>query len=165
MRKVLLVLAVLALMVASMAPALADENNDHHDNDKNHHNNDNNNLSKHDLNVLLNGLDNNNLNDLDDFNNFPFQNNFPFTNQQQDQNVDSGAISQGIVVEGGGDNSNQCVGLQPIANSGNLTNNNGVTQNGGSGDVGISNGDFTISPSNTTTCDQNVNQTANATGY
>ena len=109
--------------------------------------------------------------------------------QQNEQEVQSGAVSQGVIVEGGGANSNQCVGVQPIANTGNATNNTGVVQanpfnNGfdnrffddgfnnpffndgfGNGQVDIQDtGNLTISPSQTVTCTQQVNQAATASG-
>src|SRR4051794_1788207 len=84
--------------------------------------------------------------------------------QSSDQDVESGASSQGIIITGGGDNSNQCIGLQPISNTGNTANQTGVLQYGSDGDVGTSGGDFQISPSQTTTCDQKVDQAASASG-
>jgi hypothetical protein len=112
--------------------------------------------------------------------------------QQNEQDVQSGDASQSINVTGGGDNSNQCAGVQGVTNTGNASNNTGVLQatpsnnNGFSdgnnrfndnrfnnngfngsrgGEVQVDNsGDFTINPTSTTRCDQQVNQAATAAG-
>jgi hypothetical protein len=149
--------------------------------------------------------DNNHNNDHFRFDRFFFD---PFFNgngisQQNEQDVQSGDATQNIDVTGGGDNSNQCAGVQGVTNTGNATNNTSVLQadghfdndngrffdnrfdhrrfddgrfffnpffdhndgfNNGS-DVEIQDaGNFTISPSSTTTCDQQVNQAATAAG-
>ena len=86
--------------------------------------------------------------------------------QDNQQDVHSGASSQGIIIEGGGDNSNQCIGLQPISNTGSAVNQTGVLQDGSLGGVGVDNsGNLTISPSQTTVCDQKVDQAASASGW
>src|SRR3954453_13960939 len=83
--------------------------------------------------------------------------------QEPEQDAKSGASSQGIIIEGPGDNSNQCIGLQPISNTGNAVNSTGVLQYGSLGEVGVDDsGNLTISPSQTTTCDQKVDQAASA---
>ena len=83
--------------------------------------------------------------------------------QDNQQDVHSGASSQGIIIEGGGDNSNQCIGLQPISNTGNAVDQTDVLQYGSLGGVGVDNsGNLTISPSQTTVCDQKVDQAASA---
>ena len=104
--------------------------------------------------------------------------------QASEQQVESGDATQNMSVTGGGDNSNQCFGDSSVANTGNAANNTGVLQttpsnndgnnwngwnnwngnNGNNGQVEVGNGDFTISPSSTTTCDQQVNQAASASG-
>jgi hypothetical protein len=64
-----------------------------------------------------------------------------------------------------GDNSNQCVGVQGTANTGNAQNQISVVQNGsGAGDFGFedSGASIEVSPSSTTRCDQEVNQAASA---
>ena len=97
-------------------------------------------------------------------------------------------MNQSSEVSSTGDNSNQCVGLQGVTNTGNAQNQIGVLQYGeGDGDDndgrrdrgrdrdrnGGGDGDFEfdevgsnidVSPSNTTTCDQQVNQAATAAG-
>ena len=84
--------------------------------------------------------------------------------QENEQEVESGDATQNFTVTGGGDNSNACQGIQGITNTGNATNNTSVLQYANE-DVEFEqedSGDFTISPSSTTTCDQQVNQAASA---
>ena len=131
------------------------------------------------------------------FNRNPFFNGNGFNDngvsQQNEQDVQSGDASQSINVTGGGDNSNQCAGVQGVTNTGNASNNTGVLQatpsnnngfsdgnnrfnrnrfndnrfNGnGGGEVQVDNsGNFTISPSSSTTCNQKVDQAASASGW
>lgn len=70
-----------------------------------------------------------------------------------DQDAESGDVTQTYVVSNTGDNSNQCVGGQLVANTGNV-------QNSGFGDASIE-----VSPVSGTTCDQVVNQEAYAYSY
>ena len=105
------------------------------------------------------------------FGNDRFDDNNDFGNnagvsQSNRQQVQSGDAHQTITVTGGGDNSNQCAGVQGITNTGNATNNTSVLQYANE-DVEFEqedSGDFTISPSSTTTCTQQVNQAASASG-
>ena len=86
--------------------------------------------------------------------------------QSNEQDVQSGDVNQSFTVTGGGDNSNQCAGIQGVANTGNATNNTGVLQYANE-DAEIEVDDsanFEISPSTTTTCKQQVNQAATASG-
>ena len=69
------------------------------------------------------------------------------------------------MVTNTGDNSNQCVGLQGATNTGNAQNQTGLFQLGSDADdFGFDDGGSSIdvSPTNTTTCDQEVNQAATA---
>jgi hypothetical protein len=118
-------------------------------------------------------------------------NNFvPELNQDFEQEADSGDIDQSFDVTGGGDNSNQCVGIQGVANTGNAQDQLGITQLGSDVDNNNdnnwwnnnwwnnhNNGDnfsdfdfedsgasLEVSPTNTTSCDQQVNQAASAFG-
>jgi hypothetical protein len=85
--------------------------------------------------------------------------------QSPEQGVESGDSSQNFTVTGGGDNSNACQGIQGISNTGNAVNSTNVLQYASEGGVEVSdNGNFEISPSSTTTCDQKVNQAASASG-
>ena len=86
--------------------------------------------------------------------------------QESEQEPESGDATQNINVTGGGDNSNACQGVQGITNTGNATNQTSVLQYANE-DVETEledSGNFEISPSSTTTCDQQVNQAASATG-
>jgi hypothetical protein len=85
--------------------------------------------------------------------------------QTPEQEVESGDSSQNFTVTGGGDNSNACQGIQGISNTGNAVNNPNILQYASVGEVEIDDsGNFAISPSSTTTCDQQVNQAASASG-
>jgi hypothetical protein len=85
--------------------------------------------------------------------------------QGNEQEADSGDASQTFTVTGGGDNSNACQGVQGVNNTGNAVSNVGVLQYASKGgEVETSGGDFAISPSSTTTCNQQVNQAASASG-
>jgi hypothetical protein len=155
MRKMMLLaamVAIAALMLAA-APAMADDWNwnDRHDNDKN-------------------------------------DNDKRFFDNDFEQDAESGDVDQTFVVTNTGDNSNQCVGAQGVANTGNAQNQLGFTTfgDGFNNDFdrdhrdrffhdfdfdGFDDGDFEfddlgstieVSPTNTTTCDQQVNQAATA---
>jgi hypothetical protein len=153
-------LLVVALMVAVMvaAPASADESycdewcppppcdewcpppppdNDGGDNDGNRHHN-----QRHDD---------------------PDHNSAPALTQDFDQEAESGDVDQSFDVSNTGDNSNQTVGIQGVANTGNAQNQIGIIQSGSDtddfefDDVGSS---IEVSPTNVTSSDQEVNQVA-----
>jgi hypothetical protein len=84
--------------------------------------------------------------------------------QSNEQENESGDSSQTFTVTGGGDNSNACQGIQGVSNTGSALNNTGILQYASDGSVGVSGGNFEISPSSKTTCDQKVNQAASASG-
>ncbi len=101
--------------------------------------------------------------------------------QENEQESGSGEVDQTFEVSGGGDNSNQCAGVQGVANTGNAQNQLGVTQvdddfffdddnrdRDGNGDTDFEFEDvgstIEVSPESTTTCDQQVNQAATASG-
>src|SRR5919112_292505 len=87
--------------------------------------------------------------------------------QDVEQEAESGDIDQSFTVTSEGDNSNQCAGIQGVANTGNAQNQTNLIQYGSDADdfefdeVGST---ITVSPSNSTTCDQQVNQAATASG-
>src|SRR5919107_2627704 len=87
--------------------------------------------------------------------------------QGTEQEAESGELDQTFEVTGSGDNSNQCVGIQGVGNTGNSQNVLDVIQYGSTADdfefeeVGSS---IDVSPTSTTTCDQQVNQAASASG-
>jgi hypothetical protein len=88
----------------------------------------------------------------------------PAISQESEQDADSGDVDQSSTVTGGGDNSNQCVGIQGTANTGNAQNQIGVLQYGSEGDFEFDEvgANLDVSPTNTTSCDQQVNQAASA---
>ncbi len=87
--------------------------------------------------------------------------------QEGEQESESGEVDQSFTVTSEGDNSNQCAGIQGVANTGNAQNQLDLIQYGSDADdfefdeVGSS---IEVSPENSTTCDQQVNQAATATG-
>jgi hypothetical protein len=87
--------------------------------------------------------------------------------QEGEQEGESGDLDQSFEVTGEGDNSNQCVGIQGVGNTGNAQNLTDVIQYGSTADefefdeVGST---IDVSPTNETTCDQQVNQAATASG-
>src|ERR687898_5217 len=87
--------------------------------------------------------------------------------QTSDQQAESGDVDQSFDISGSGANSNQCVGAQGVANTGNAQNTINVFNLGGE-DVEFEfdevDSTIDVSPINTTTCDQEVNQTAVAFG-
>ena len=87
--------------------------------------------------------------------------------QESEQEGESGELDQSFTVTGSGDNSNQCVGIQGVGNTGNAQTLTNVLQYGSTADdfefeeVGST---IDVSPSNSTSCDQQVNQAATASG-
>ena len=87
--------------------------------------------------------------------------------QSFEQEAQSGDVNQSFNVSNTGDNANQCAGIQGVANTGNAQNQVGIIQYGSEADdfefedVGST---ITVSPSNSTSCDQRVNQAASASG-
>ena|SRR3712207_4938824 len=85
--------------------------------------------------------------------------------QEEEQEGESSDVDQSFEVTGSGDNSNQCVGIQGAANTGNSQNVIDLIQYVSAADdfefeeVGS---DLTVSPTSTTSCDQQVNQAASA---
>ena len=143
MRRIKTFLGVVAVMAAMLvafaAPAMADDDwdwNDRHDNDR--------------------WWDNR-------FDRFDFDDGFFFGDNEQ--SAESGDVDQDFDVSGTGDNSNQTVGIQGVANTGNTQNQIGITQFGSEADdfefddVGSS---IVVSPTTTTSSDQEVNQAASA---
>ncbi len=82
-----------------------------------------------------------------------------------EQEAESGDVDQSFDVSGTGDNSNQTLGCQGVANTGNAQNQIGVFQIGSDADdfefdeVGSS---IEVSPTTWTSSDQEVNQAASA---
>ena len=87
--------------------------------------------------------------------------------QEEEQETESGELNQTFTVTSEGDNSSQCVGIQGVGNTGNTQTLTDILQYGSTADefefdeVGSS---IEMSPENSTTCDQQVNQAASASG-
>jgi hypothetical protein len=87
--------------------------------------------------------------------------------QESEQDAESGEVDQSFEVSNTGDNSNQCANVQGVANTGNAQNQLDLVEFLSLGDdfefdeVGS---DIEVSPENSTTCDQQVNQAASASG-
>ena len=87
--------------------------------------------------------------------------------QESEQEGEAGDLDQSFTVTGEGDNSTQCASIQGVGNTGNAQNVTDLIQYGSTADefefeeVGS---DIAVSPTSTTTCDQQVNQAASATG-
>ena len=87
--------------------------------------------------------------------------------QEDEQEGESGEVDQGFEVSGSGDNSNQCANIQGVANTGNTQNVIPIIQYASETDdfefeeVGS---DIAVSPTNSTTCTDQVNQAASASG-
>jgi len=87
--------------------------------------------------------------------------------QEFDQEAESGDVDQSFDVSSTDDNSNQCVGIQGVTNTGNAQNQVGVLQYGSEADdfdFEDNGASIEVSPENSTTCDQQVNQAASAFG-
>jgi len=164
MKRLKLVLGVVALLVAIMAasavPASAqliftsdnDDYCDHHDCDRD------------DICDLL---------DIDDEDCFVFDRDrddfldVGDVSQDIEQDADSGDIDQDFSVTSTGDNSNQCVSTQGVANTGNTQNSVGLGLLGGDFDdleIEDSGSSIEVSPTNTMDCTSEVNQAASASG-
>ncbi len=136
-KKLMILAAVLAMLAVAAVPALAqrgDGDRDHRDRDNRHH---------------------------------FFDRDGGGISQESEQEADSGDVDQSFNVSSTGDNSNQCAGIQGVANTGNAQNQLDLIQYGSEADdfefdeVGSN---IDVSPSNSTTCDQQVNQAASASG-
>src|ERR687898_463525 len=183
-------MALAALMLAA-APALAVEDNDRKDN-----NNENSDFGDFidefcedkngdfvcDFDEFCEDLDGNLVCDLDEFcedfdgdflcdkdedNNLDGFGDLEELFQTSDQQAESGDVDQSFLVTGGGANSNQCVGVQGVANTGNAQIELNILNVGGEIDdfeLEDLESSLTVDPTNTTTCDQQVNQSATAYG-
>jgi uncharacterized membrane protein len=87
--------------------------------------------------------------------------------QEEEQEGESAELNQDFSVTSEGDNSNQCANIQGVGNTGNTQSLTDVLQYGSTADefefeeVGSS---IDVSPENSTTCEQQVNQAASASG-
>jgi hypothetical protein len=146
MRKTILLAAMLSLtvLVVGAPAAIADDDrrDDRHDNDKH---------------FFI-------IEDDNDLDRFDFDGEF---DQDVEQEAESGDVDQSFTVTSEGDNSNQCVGTQGVANTGNAQNVIDLAQLDGEADdfeFDEVDSSIEVSPESSTTCDQQVNQAASATG-
>jgi hypothetical protein len=169
MRKMMLlaVMVAMAAMMLAAAPAMAaDRDGDGHDDDV---------CDKNDefcedffefFEEFCEDFDKDLICDFEDFDN-DFVDFADGITQETEQSAESGDVWQSFDVWGSGDNSNQCVGVQGVANTGNAQNTINVFSLGGEDvefefdEVGST---IDVSPINTTTCEQAVNQAATAYG-
>jgi hypothetical protein len=87
--------------------------------------------------------------------------------QDVEQDAESGDLDQSFDVSQTGDNSSQCVSTQGVANTGNAQNVIDLTQLDGEVDdfeFDEVDSSIEVSPESSTTCDQQVNQAASASG-
>ena len=87
--------------------------------------------------------------------------------QEAEQETESGEVDQSFEVSSTGDNSNQCANIQGVANTGNAQNQIDLIQYASEADdFEFDEGGATldVSPSNSATCDSQVNQAASASG-
>ena len=142
MRKFVLLAALLTVLVAAALPAFADKGRD-------------------------NGDRNDGKNRQHQRHNGGGGNGGPAISQESEQDAESGELNQSFNVSQTGDNSTQCAGIQGVGNTGNAQNLTDVLQYGSEADdfefeeVGST---IEMNPTNTTTCDQQVNQAASASG-
>jgi hypothetical protein len=88
--------------------------------------------------------------------------------QEVEQDAESGDVDQSFDVSQTGDNSNQCAGIQGVANTGNAQNAVGLGVLGGDFDdfeIDDSGASIDVSGSSDTSCDQEVNQAAAASAH
>ncbi len=87
--------------------------------------------------------------------------------QEGEQEAESGDADQSFTVTSEGDNANQCANIQGVSNTGNAQNQIDLIQYASTADdfefeeVGS---DIAVSPVNSATCEQQVNQAASASG-
>ena len=163
MRRTKTVFAVIAVMAAMLvafaAPAMADDNDDWNWND-----------DRHDNDSWWNWNDHNDNdswwdNRFDRFDRDGFFFGEDGIDQEFEQESESGDVDQSFNVSNTGDNSNQCAGIQGVTNTGNAQNQISVLQNGSEADdfsFEDSGSSIEVSPTNSTSCDQEVNQAASA---
>jgi Ni/Co efflux regulator RcnB len=176
LKKFVLLASVVAIVVAALAlPAMASERWDNNDWWKDHDDNknswwDNNDWWKdhHDDDDDRDRFDRFFDRDFDRFFDRDFDRDFGGggeVDQSFEQEAESGDVDQSFTVTNSGDNSNQCAGVQGVANTGNAQNQISVLQNGSEADdfsFEDSGSSIEVNPNNYTSCDQEVNQAASA---
>src|SRR5215207_9748863 len=183
MKKMVLLAALVALAALMLAatPALADDHDRNHDNHDNHDNRDNRDFGDF-LDEFCEDFDGNLICDFDEFCE-DFDGDFFCDDEEEEENLfdgfgdgliqtsdqqaESGDVDQSFLVTGGGANSNQCAGVQGVSNTGNAQIELNILNLGGEIDdfeLEDLESSLTVDPTNTTTCDQEVNQSATAYG-
>ena len=157
MKKTMLLAAILALtvLVVGAPAAMADDDrrDDRRDNDTH-------------FVVIDDDNDFDIFDDDEDFDRFDFDFNEEL-DQDVEQEAESGDLDQSFTVTSEGDNSNQCVSTQGVANTGNTQNSVGLGLLGGDFDdleIEDSGSSIEVSPTNTMDCTSEVNQAASASG-
>ena len=87
--------------------------------------------------------------------------------QETEQEAESGDVDQSFESSSSGDNSNQCLAPSFVTNTGNAQNQINVVQDSSTaGDFEFDevSSDITVGGTNETTCEQEVNQAASASG-
>jgi hypothetical protein len=193
MRKMVMLAAMMALaaLMLAAAPALAVEDNDRKDNNNNENSDfgdfidefceDKNGDFVCDFDEFCEDKDGNLVCDLDEFcedfdgdflcdkdedNNLDGFGDLEELFQTSEQEAESGDADQSFDISGSGANSNQCVGAQGVANTGNAQISLNILNFGELDDFELEDleSSLTVDPTNTTTCDQEVNQAASAFG-
>jgi hypothetical protein len=193
MRKMVMLAAMMALaaLMLAAAPALAVEDNDRKDNNNNENSDfvdfidefceDKNGNFVCDFDEFCEDKDGNLVCDLDEFcedfdgdflcdkdedNNLDGFGDLEELFQTSEQEAESGDADQSFDISGSGANSNQCVGAQGVTNTGNAQISLNILNFGELDDFELEDleSSLTVDPTNTTTCDQEVNQAASAFG-
>ena len=74
-----------------------------------------------------------------------------------ERRITSGSASPKVAISNSGDNANLCPTVQQTANTGNVANEQGVTQyQTDTGDIDFSGSSIIIEPTTTATCDQTI---------
>ena len=175
MKKFVLLASVVAIVVAALAlPAMASERWDNNDWWKDHDNDNKNSWWDHNDWWKDHDDDDDDRDRFDRFFDRDFDRDFDRffgggeVDQSFEQESESGDVDQSFNVSNTGDNSNQCAGIQGVANTGNAQNQISVLQNGSEADdfsFEDSGSSIEVSPTNSTSCDQQVNQAATASYY
>ena len=166
MRRIMLAVSLMAMLALSAVPALADDGDDRWDDRWD---------DRQEELFFFDGFFFDGFFFEDDFDGFFFDDDEDFDrfdfdgalDQDVEQDAESGDIDQSFDVSQTGDNSSQCAGVQGVANTGNAQNVLDLTQvDGDADDFEFDEVDSSIevSPESSTTCDQQVNQAASATG-
>ena len=166
MRRIMLAVSLVAMLALSAVPALADDGDDRWDD------------RQEELffdGFFFDGFFFDGFFIEDDFDGFFFDDDEDFDrfdfdgelDQDVEQDAESGDLDQSFDVSQTGDNSSQCAGVQGVANTGNAQNVIDLTQLDGEVDdfeFDEVDSSIEVSPESSTTCDQQVNQAASATG-